>query len=262
MFVLSPYMHHGITMQPSDALPKAAAHKPQRYSSRPAYLDLSEGLRKPIAFPNPPRPPTPGPPRPSPPVPPQPPVPTPPPSPRYDLSCGVGPQPSILVSRAEPWQCPYPNPPPSPGPRRPGPVRPPPNVPTPPPSPRRTHSPWAFSTAASLADSVLLYLSLATWSQDIAAAAAAAAAEEHVRMAAEDDIYSQRHSNNPVSKPAAAVRDDDPVSSCQQADPEMPSDFASWRVISKEGPCIPDPNPSTTVISDMFLTALVDGRPN
>ncbi|KAI1176464.1 hypothetical protein F4777DRAFT_577961 [Nemania sp. FL0916] len=147
--------------------------------------------------PSPPRPPTPGPPRPNPPIPPTPPVPTPPPSPRQLPFCDLGPQVSILISRAEPSQCPYPNPPPSPGPRRPGPLRPRPNVPSPPPSPHRSINPWIFSTASSLAVLVLEYISSATWD--------AGTAYGEPKMTMHDTMYSQSRIDDTVAKATTAL---------------------------------------------------------
>ncbi|TGJ79707.1 hypothetical protein E0Z10_g9053 [Xylaria hypoxylon] len=249
MFIISPYIQHQTAIQPSDALPKVTANKQQLYKNRSSYIDSSETLRKPIAFPNPPRPPTPGPPTPNPPVPPHPPVPTPPPSPHYLLSYNIGPQTSILTSRAEPSQRPYPNPPPSPGPRRPRPVRPRPDVPTPPPSPPRSTIPWVFSTTSNLVAFALVYLTLATWSGDTDPG--------HVRIATEDDICSKRHSNGPVPKPTPITWD--PLKTwCQQAGPKMPSDLAYQRKLYKESPCILETNPGKAVVSDIFMTELVD----
>ncbi|KAF2969734.1 hypothetical protein GQX73_g3848 [Xylaria multiplex] len=189
-------------MEPSNVHLKASITKQQLYGKRPSYMGSSENLRKPIALRDP-RPPTPGP-RPGP-LPPRPGPPTPPPSPRYrQFRSSIDQQSSILVSRAEPSQYPHPNPPPSPGPGRPGPVNPPPNVPTPPPSPRRSASPWVFSDSSSLLALAVTYLSLATWNGD--------ADPAHVRMAAEHDIYSQRRSNSLVPKTArssAAIRSGD-----------------------------------------------------
>ncbi|KAI1748782.1 hypothetical protein F4782DRAFT_534064 [Xylaria castorea] len=184
MFILSPHIQHEIEIRISDAPPKALVNKQQPYDSRSPNLGSSNKiLSKPIALPNPPRPPTPGPPRPAP-IPPQPPVPTPPPSPHNSLVCRSSPQqqPAIPASVSGPGfnQCPYPNPPPSPGPRRPGPVHPRPNVPTPPPSPRRSitastanDDPWVlFSTASSFAILVLEYLySAITYDGDVSMAA-------------------------------------------------------------------------------------------
>ncbi|KAI0545901.1 hypothetical protein F4679DRAFT_588091 [Xylaria curta] len=174
MSILSPHIQHEREIRISDAPPKVLFNKQEHYDSRSPNLKIQS---KPIALPNPPRPPTPGPPpRPNP-NPPRPPVPTPPPSPHSFLICHGNPQqlPPILISEPGLNQCPYPNPPPSPGPRRPGPVNPRPNVPTPPPSPRRSadavstvnEDPWVlFSTASSFAISVLEYLySSATWNQ-------------------------------------------------------------------------------------------------
>ncbi|XXH03196.1 hypothetical protein Hte_009593 [Hypoxylon texense] len=105
---------------------------------------------KKISFPDPPRPPTPGPPPRPPPIPPRPPVPTPPPSPRSNVEAAwlqehVATQLSFLAAQLlDIWftpgaliSLPYPDRPPTPGPR-PGPVGPQPDVPTPPPSPRRS----------------------------------------------------------------------------------------------------------------------------
>ncbi|KAI1123602.1 hypothetical protein F5Y10DRAFT_48223 [Nemania abortiva] len=194
MFTLLPYLEHQTATQPMDASPEAITSNQLYGKTSYLNMDLSKARKMPIALPNPPRPPTPGPPRPYPPVPPPHPVPTPPPSPQYLLFCGFGPQLSILVSRAEPFQYPIPNPPPSPGPRRPGPrnPRPGPDVPTPPPSPRRSISPWIFSTASDLIVFVLGYLSSATWD--------ASTAYEYVRMASEDSTCSGRHSDSPVAK--------------------------------------------------------------
>ncbi|KAI0455807.1 hypothetical protein F5B21DRAFT_503094 [Xylaria acuta] len=202
MSVPSPHIQHQIAIRISDAPPKALANKHQPYDSlSPNLGSFNKTMNKPIALPNPPRPPTPGPPRPYPPIPPQPPVPTPPPSPHnldslIVLSSSLSnPQqlPPIPVAVSEPGfhQCPYPNPPPSPGPRRPGPVNPRPNVPTPPPSPRRSittsttdNGPWVFlSTASSFAILLLEYLSSATWNEQ-----GATAHEGHVSTAARDDM--------------------------------------------------------------------------
>ncbi|KAI1427122.1 hypothetical protein F5Y12DRAFT_712458 [Xylaria sp. FL1777] len=195
MFILSPHPHREKGIQLPDA--QKTTINDQLYNYRSSYIASPEILKKPTALPNPPRPPTPGPPRPYPPVPPHPPEPTPPPSPQYHL-CSVDPQLSILVSRTEPFQCPYPDPPPSPGPRRPGPVRPRPNVPTPPPSPRRSTTPWIFYNASSLVDLILMYISLATWDGDTAT--------ECVSMATEGGICSKWHSS-PLLRPALLSRD-------------------------------------------------------
>ncbi|KAI1736340.1 hypothetical protein F4680DRAFT_264991 [Xylaria scruposa] len=178
MSILSPHIQHEIEIRISDAPPEVLFNKQQTYDSRSPNLGSSKIQSRPIALPNPPRPPTPGPPPRPEPNPPVPPVPTPPPSPHTSLICSSSPQqlPPILISGSEPGfnQCPYPNPPPSPGPRRPGPVNPRPNVPTPPPSPRRSvtvptgeQDPWVlFSTASSFAILVLEYLySSATWNE-------------------------------------------------------------------------------------------------
>jgi hypothetical protein len=101
-------------------------------------------------LPDPPRPPTPGPPPRPPPHPPRPPVPSPPPSPysfvsslRKSIVFGItslASQPfTISFLLWTPVSCPSPVRPPTPGPR-PGPLNPRPNVPTPPPSPRRQAS--------------------------------------------------------------------------------------------------------------------------
>ncbi|KAI0185510.1 hypothetical protein EV127DRAFT_412096 [Xylaria flabelliformis] len=177
MYILSPHVQHEIEIRISDAPPEALVNKQQPYDSLSRNFGSSNKIRsKPIALPNPPRPPTPGPPPRPAPIPPRPPVPTPPPSPHSSFFYHSNPQqlPPTPISVSEPGfnQCPYPNPPPSPGPRRPGPVNPRPNVPTPPPSPRRsiTVSPAnedpliLFSTASSIAILVLEYLySSATW---------------------------------------------------------------------------------------------------
>ncbi|KAI0099860.1 hypothetical protein GGR51DRAFT_386842 [Nemania sp. FL0031] len=192
MSVLSPDIQRKTATRSLDTHPKAIANY-QLYD-KTCYLntDLSKARKTLITLPNPPRPPTPGPPQPPPPVPPRPPGPTPPPSPQYLLFCHLGPQLSILISRAEPLQYPYPNPPPSPGPRRPGPRQPRPNVPTPPPSPHRSISPWIFSTASNLIVLLLGYLSITTWD--------AGTAYEDVRMASEDATCSGWHSNGPAAK--------------------------------------------------------------
>ncbi|KAI3321578.1 hypothetical protein HD806DRAFT_537249 [Xylariaceae sp. AK1471] len=145
MFIISPYIHLERGAQHSDILPTTTANN-QLNNKRRSFIDSSsESLRKPTAFPDPPRPPTPEPRPPRPyPVGPRPSVPTPPPSPRY-LFCSAGKHLAIVAHRAGPFLCPYPLPPPSPGPpRRPGPVYPRPDVPTPPPSPRRSTTGWAF----------------------------------------------------------------------------------------------------------------------
>ncbi|TRX88958.1 hypothetical protein FHL15_010186 [Xylaria flabelliformis] len=177
MSILSPHIQHEIEIRISDAPPDTLFNKQQPYDSRSPNLGSSHKIRsKPTALPNPPRPPTPGPPPRPAPIPPQPPVPTPPPSPHSSLISRSIPQqlPPIPISLPEPEfnQCPYPNPPPSPGPRRPGPVNPRPNVPTPPPSPRRSiavspanEDPLILlSAASSFAILVLEYLySSAKW---------------------------------------------------------------------------------------------------
>lgn len=147
MSVLSPCTSLEKVAQHLDTLPTTTVHKHiDNYNRRPS---TAESLTKPIAFPNPPRPPTPGPIRPHP-VGPRPSVPTPPPSPRnYPLFHSVlghdQDQDELLIEAILACpnshlfiSCPYPAPPPSPGPRRPGPLNPRPNVPTPPPSPRRS----------------------------------------------------------------------------------------------------------------------------
>ncbi|KAI0913139.1 hypothetical protein F4823DRAFT_107514 [Ustulina deusta] len=222
MSTLSPYSRHQTAIQLSDALPKAAANQRQPYNDRSSHIDSSEILKKPIAFPYPPRPPTPGPPQPNPPIPPTRPEPTPPPSPQYLLFCSVGQQPSILVSRAEPSQCPQPNPPPSPGPRRPPPLNPRPNVPSPPPTPpHRSASPWTFSTVSSLVDLALMCLSLATWDGDTAT--------EYVKLATDDDMYSKRHSKSSLAPKRAIVGWELLGGSHHQADPEISRGLASRR---------------------------------
>ncbi|KAI0428005.1 hypothetical protein F5Y09DRAFT_12649 [Xylaria sp. FL1042] len=228
MFMISPHSHLQTAIQPLGALPKTIAGQQHLYKNQSTRIDSFETLTKPTAFPNPPRPPTPGPPRPFPPVPPHPPGPTPPPTPPpsvgYVLFYRVGPQLSILVSGSEPSQCPYPVPPPSPGPRRPGPVGPRPDVPTPPPSPRRSINPWSFSTASSLVDLALACLSLATWDGDTVT--------EYVSMATEDDIYSERHSSL-VPNPAIVGRYL-LGSWCQQTDPEISRSLRSRRELDKQ----------------------------
>jgi hypothetical protein len=120
--------------------------------------------RKPWALPNPPRPPTPNP-QPGP-LPPRPLVPTPPPSPR-SYGSSVDQEPPMLACGADPLVCPYPAPPPSPGPRRPGPVTPRPNVPTPPPSPRRAISSWDSLYDPNLVVLFVECLRLATCADDL-----------------------------------------------------------------------------------------------
>ncbi|KAI0509631.1 hypothetical protein F5B22DRAFT_320034 [Xylaria bambusicola] len=188
MFISSPSSHHNTSFEPMDAFPKIPVKQRQLYYNRSSYKDSSDIMKQPVCFPNPPRPPTPGPPRPDPPMPPNPPTPTPPPSPQQLLSCSIGRQSSILASEAEPIRCPYPNPPPSPGPRRPGPVRPRPDVPTPPPSPRRSANPWILSTMSSLVDLALMYLVLTTWNAD--------GVTEDAGLASEVDVCSERHSKS------------------------------------------------------------------
>ncbi|KAI1351054.1 hypothetical protein F5Y01DRAFT_132394 [Xylaria sp. FL0043] len=225
MFMISPHSQHQTAAQPLDAFLKTIVGKQQLGNNDSVDIDSSKTPANPTAFPNPPRPPTPGPPRPHPPVPRPPPGPTPPPSPRYLLFYNDGPQLSILVSPAEPFRCPYPNPPPSPGPRRPGPIRPRPDVPTPPPSPRRSVNPWDFSTISSLTDLALACLTLATWDGD--------AATEYVSMSMENDSYSKRHSS--LIPNSAIFRRDLSGSSRQQADPEIPRGLHSRRELDRQG---------------------------
>ncbi|KAI1162934.1 hypothetical protein F5B18DRAFT_358147 [Nemania serpens] len=193
MFVLPPYIQDLTATQPFGALSKAIANK-RLDSNDGSYMDLFKTLRKSTEHPYPPRPPTPGPPQPYPPIPPRPyPGPTPPPSPHHLLFSGLSPQLSILVSSAEPFQCPYPSPPPSPVPPRPGPMFPRPNVPTPPPSPRRSISPLISSDARDLIVLLLEYLCFATWNTGTAYG--------YVSMAAGDAMCLKWHGDNLYAKP-------------------------------------------------------------
>ncbi|KAI1196316.1 hypothetical protein F5X97DRAFT_325596 [Nemania serpens] len=211
MFILSPYMQDLTATQPSGAFPKAITNK-RLYSNDNLYMELSKTLKKPAELPYPPRPPTPGPPRPNPPIPGPNPGPTPPPSPHHLLFYSLGLQLSILVSSAEPLHCPYPNPPPSPGPRRPGPVYPRPTVPTPPPSPRRSISPWISSAALDLIVLLIEYIYSATGNTGIAYG--------YVRMSAGDAMYLKWQGDDPYAKPPIAMQD--LQRSSQQVDRETP----------------------------------------
>ncbi|KAI1182410.1 hypothetical protein F5B17DRAFT_189977 [Nemania serpens] len=202
MFVLPPSTQDRTATQSSGAVLKAMTNK-RLYNNDDPYVYFLNTLKKPTQLPHPPRPPTPGPPRPNPPVPgPHPnPGPTPPPSPRHVPSYSLGPQRSILISSAEPLQCPRPNPPPSPNPGRPGPMYPRPNVPTPPPSPLRSISPWISSATFDLVVLLLEYLCSVTWNTGTAYG--------HVRMAAGgamclrgqgDDLYAK----SPIDMPGSS----------------------------------------------------------
>ncbi|KAI1109505.1 hypothetical protein F5Y14DRAFT_455942 [Nemania sp. NC0429] len=140
MFVLPLYSLDLTITRPYGTLSEAITNE-RLHRNDDSYMDLFKTLRKPTHLPYPPRPPTPTPPGPNPPIPRPNPNPTPPPSPQHLPFHSLGPQLSILISSAEPLHFPNPNPPPSPVPRRPGPLYPVPDVPTPPPSPRRSISP-------------------------------------------------------------------------------------------------------------------------
>ncbi|KAI1816103.1 hypothetical protein GGS20DRAFT_583765 [Poronia punctata] len=160
LVMLSPKIHPQTGIQSPGSLPITNADGLTVACGGTGHSLISRKSRgKPLALPNPPRPPTPGPPRPSP-VGPRPSVPTPPPSPRNSTtSVSQGPI-SIVAPRGEPIVFPYPAPPPSPGPRRPGPVNPRPDVPTPPPSPRRAVSIWGLADMLSLGNFALQSLHL------------------------------------------------------------------------------------------------------
>ncbi|KAK5636906.1 hypothetical protein RRF57_012618 [Xylaria bambusicola] len=233
MLMFSPVSQYKTSFEPMDAFPKTTAKHRRLSYNHSSYKDLSEIVKKPVGTSKPPRPPTPGPPQPNPPMPPTPPEPTPPPSPQQLLSCSLGRQPSILVSEAEPVQCPYPNPPPSPGPRRPGPVRPRPDVPTPPPSPRRSADPWILSTMSSLVDLTLMYLTLVTWNAD--------GVTENAGLASEVDVCFERPHRS---------------FSCHRDVLEPPRGLASHGGFRMQGRHVYDNDSGVTAVTDIITTAL------